>query len=162
MVVEEDRIVVAEKILSPLIKSTFEDSFDFVMQNPILFGDFLTANPADETFIDPRLYEDCGDYENVKKKFDWLLQEYNYDENNIEMNLVLFDDALNHLTKIYRILRFPLGHALLVGFGGSGKQSLTKLSAYSARYKLFTITLTRGYKEKEFREDLKNLLSLLC
>jgi dynein heavy chain, axonemal len=97
----------------------------------------------------------------VKKKFDWLLQEYNYDENNIEMNLVLFDDALSHITNIYRILRFPLGHALLVGYGGSGKQSLTKLALFTAKYRLFMITLTRGYKEKEFREDLKNLLSLL-
>lgn len=97
----------------------------------------------------------------MKKKFDWLLQEYNYDENNIEMNLVLFDDALSHITKIYRIIRFPLGHALLVGYGGSGKQSLTKLALFTAKYRLFMITLTRGYKEKEFREDLKNLLSLL-
>lgn len=76
--------------------------------------------------------------------------------------MVLFDDALSHITKIYRIIRFPLGHALLVGYGGSGKQSLTKLALFTARYKLFMITLTRGYKEKEFREDLKNLLGMLC
>ncbi len=78
------------------------------------------------------------------------------------MNLVLFNDALSHLTKVYRIIRFPLGHALLVGYGGSGKQSLSKLSAFTAKYKLFQITLTRGYKEKEFREDLKQLFEQLC
>ncbi len=53
------------------------------MTNPIIFGDFMTSNPTEETHIDPKLYQDCGAYEAVKKKFDWLLQEYNYDENNI-------------------------------------------------------------------------------
>lgn len=77
------------------------------------------------------------------------------------MKLVLFKDALFHLTKIFRIIRFPKGHALLVGYGGSGKQSLTKLSSYTGGYQLFSIQLTRGYKEKEFREDLKKLYEML-
>ncbi len=89
------------------------------MIDPILFGDYMTANPLDQDNVDPKLYEDCGNFDRVSIKFNQLLSDYN--EEKKEMNLVLFKDALEHLTKIHRILRFPLGHALLVGFGGSGK-----------------------------------------
>ena len=71
------------------------------------------------------------------------------------MNLVLFDDALDHLTRLHRVLRMPMGHALLVGVGGSGKQSITRLAAFAADCEVFEITLSRGYHETQFREDLK-------
>ena len=50
---------------------------------------------------------------------------------------------------------------MLIGVGGSGKQSLTKLATYAMGYELFEITLSRGYGEKDFREDLKTLYTKL-
>lgn len=63
-----------------------------------------------------------------------ILEEYN--ESNTRMDLVLFDDALEHLTRVHRIIRLDRGHALLVGVGGSGKQSLAKLAAFTAGYEV--------------------------
>ena len=37
-----------------------------MLQNPIIFGDFMKSNPSDENNIDPKLYEDCGDYKKVR------------------------------------------------------------------------------------------------
>lgn len=149
-------------MISNLVKQNFDEFYDSVMADPLLFGDYMTAQPTDPEYPDPRLYEDCGSYQNVRAKFEKLLIEYNDDDKNKEMNLVLFNDAINHLTKIYRIVRFPRGHALLVGYGGSGKQSLTRLAAFIASYKLFMIQLTRGYKQRQFRDDLRRFFEMLC
>lgn len=102
------------------------------MKTPVLFGDYALADPTDEEAEDPRLYEDLGGWEQVSAKFERMLEDYGF--TNKPMNLVLFNDALDHLTKIHRIIRFPRGSGLLVGYGGSGKQSLTKLATFTAGY----------------------------
>ncbi len=57
------------------------------------------------------------------------LEDYNQ-INTAQMKLVLFMDALKHMCRISRIIRQPLGNALCLGMGGSGRQSMTRLAAH--------------------------------
>jgi dynein heavy chain len=59
-----------------------------------------------------------------------ILEEYN--EQHGKLHLVLFDDTLEHLTRIHRVLRMHKGHVMIVGVGGCGKQSLLRLAAFAA------------------------------
>ena len=43
------------------------------------------------------------------------------------MNLVFFNDAIYHVTKVSRILKTPRGNALLIGVGGSGRGKIIKI-----------------------------------
>lgn len=106
------------------------------------------------------MYEDLGDYTTIKPIFEEVLALYN-SKRPKAMNLVFFEDALEHLTRIHRTLRLPQGNGLLVGVGGSGKQSLSRLAAFTAGCDVFEITLTRGYDEIAFRDDLKKLYGML-
>jgi dynein heavy chain, axonemal len=99
------------------------------------------------------VYEDLGSYDDVKAIMERLMELYN--EKHKPLNLVFFEDALQHVARILRTITLAQGNSLLVGVGGSGKQSLARLAAYTARCGVFEITLSRGYGEAAFREDLK-------
>jgi dynein heavy chain len=59
-----------------------------------------------------------------------ILEEYK--ERHSGLHLVLFDDALEHLTRVHRVLRMHKGHVMIIGVGGVGKQSLLRLAAFAA------------------------------
>ncbi|XP_058809033.1 dynein axonemal heavy chain 10 [Phymastichus coffea] len=154
LISESDRQVVEKHIESGIKNSWEEEISSYSLRNPLLFGDFRNAcNIEGET----RFYEDLLDYEAVFNLFMEILEEYN--EHRGKLSVVLFNDALEHLTRVHRILRLQRGHALVVGVGGSGRRSTIRLASFAADCEIFEISLSRGYDESSFREDVKKVLT---
>uniref|UniRef100_A0A673T0U8 Dynein axonemal heavy chain 8 n=1 Tax=Suricata suricatta TaxID=37032 RepID=A0A673T0U8_SURSU len=147
---------------------------DFLREMPEITGDEL----EDTAFEVPKVYELVPSFDFLSEKLQFYQRQFNEIIRGTSLDLVFFKDAMTHLIKISRIIRTSCGNALLVGVGGSGKQSLSRLASFIAGYKIFQITLTRSYKvaggegkgitfiftdneikDEAFLEYLNNLLS---
>ena len=80
-----------------------------------------------------------------------------YNDTNAVMDLVLFEDAMKHCCKVARIISNNGGHALLVGVGGSGKQSLSRLSSSICQYATTTIVISSSYGLADLKADLQKM-----
>ena len=125
-----------------------EDFYKKDDAKPLIFCHFAGG-------IEEKVYNDINEFSKLQKILEDTLEEYN--ETNARMDLVLFEDAMKHICRISRIISNPGGHALLVGVGGSGKQSLSKLSAHLCGMSTYMIVISGSYNISSLREDLQKM-----
>uniref|UniRef100_A0A8D3EB25 Dynein axonemal heavy chain 7 n=1 Tax=Scophthalmus maximus TaxID=52904 RepID=A0A8D3EB25_SCOMX len=117
----------------------------------LFFGDY--AKPDS----DSRAYDEITDLQALQDVMEFYLNEYNSCSKS-PMSLVMFKFAIEHISRICRVLKQDNGHLLLVGIGGSGRQSASKLGTFINDYILFQIELTKNYSMSDWRDDLKRLM----
>ncbi|KAG4103981.1 dynein heavy chain and region D6 of dynein motor-domain-containing protein [Neocallimastix lanati (nom. inval.)] len=120
-----------------------------------IFGDFMSEGSGDTL-----VYEEISDAEKLKNFMEERLQDYNIEPGYIPLDIVLFRDAIEHICRIVRVLRLQCGNVLLIGVGGSGRQSLTRLAAYIVENETFQIKISKQYRFNDFRDDIKNLFEM--
>lgn len=145
------------------MRDTFENALDtyvnekeVVTQETIknmMFGCYLDLDSLEGE----RRYEEMPTKEAVLNVAVNMLAEYNALHKS-KMTIVLFDYALEHLSKICRLLTMPAGNALLVGVGGSGRQSLTRLASTILGQNVYQPEITKTYSIKDWQDDLKLVL----
>jgi dynein heavy chain 1 len=80
-------------------------------------------------------------------------------QEELDIHLVIFDEVLEHILRIDRVLRQPLGHLLLVGASGSGKTVLSKFVSWMNGLSVFQIKVHKHYQPEDFDNDLRALLT---
>ena len=151
LVVEEDRQWF-KSLIATTLKSTFKTEFDQIIPSlPLVYADFMQQN------IDDRIYEEISDLESARKQLQDYLSLYNHTAKK-QMDLVVFTYVLEHVARISRVIKLPFGHCLLIGVGGSGRQSCTRLAAHIAEYKCVQPQVTKGFNRVDWLDNLRIFL----
>lgn len=129
------------------------------------------------------MYAEVDSIQKLTKTIQRQMEEYNQTPGVVHVSLVLFEEAIQHICRVARVVSQPRGHILLVGIGqdthslikgkyylyqlqkselfyvlgGIGRSSLARLGAWQCQYRTYQIQLTRTYGVGEFKEDLKQV-----
>ncbi|XP_040514464.1 cytoplasmic dynein 2 heavy chain 1 isoform X1 [Gallus gallus] len=83
-----------------------------------------------------------------------------YGRDKKEIEILLFQEVLNYVSRVDRVLSFPGGSLLLAGRSGVGRRTVTSLVSHMHGAFLITPKISRGYELKQFRNDLKHVMEL--
>lgn len=113
MVNDQDRKWFDNELRTIISKMFKTNPHEALGDDVIMFGDFMDVG------ADVREYTEITDWDKVEEVLTDYLDDYN-SQTTKPMKLVLFMDAISHITRISRILRQPLGNSLLLGMAGTG------------------------------------------
>ncbi|KAH0574694.1 Outer-arm dynein gamma [Spironucleus salmonicida] len=128
--------------------------------NNVYFSHFMRDAPdtveEDQDIKVPHIYEAANEDQLIQRLSQYQ-NDYNEKYRKSQIDLVLFDSCMQHITRLTRILFSQNSHALLIGVGGSGKQSVVKIASHITGFKLIQIQATKNYNLQNFDDDLRKI-----
>ena len=159
--IDENDQNVFKNIMKVVLKNNFKHEWEkIVKDDSVLWTSYVATMQLDKSGgkkLVSGVYTELIDKKHTKMSFDKFLAEYN-ESNAQKLNLVLFDEAIEHIIRILRVMSIPNGHCLLVGLGGLGRKSLSALAAFIAEFSFKTIEMNSNFGSKEWVSSLQEIL----
>jgi dynein heavy chain 1 len=146
----QDRLVTAEEretcdqILDEMAYRHFPTADRKCLSRPLLYSNWLSKDYV------------SVDREEFRTFVQARMKVFNEEELNVP--IVVFDEVIDHVLRIDRVLNQPIGHALLIGASGSGKTVLSRFVAWMNGISTFMIKIHKNYQDKDFDEDLRQVM----
>jgi dynein heavy chain 1 len=146
----QDRLVTrdeakwTDETIDAIVLKHFPNLDSRCLQRPILFSNWLSKDYAR---VEREALRD-----HVKARLKVFYEE------ELDVPLVVFDEVLDHILRIDRVLRQPQGHALLIGVSGGGKTVLSRFVAWMNGQSIFTIKVNNRYTAEDFDDDLRHVM----
>lgn len=105
-----------DELAEDILERVFRRSDPAIMKEPCFYTQIVDGDYRYQTL------------ESIKNTLNDALADYNSTYRNL--NMVLFTSAVEHIVRAVRILSTEGSHMLLIGVGGSGRKSVTKLATY--------------------------------
>ncbi|QRW00298.1 cytoplasmic dynein 1 heavy chain 1 [Ceratobasidium sp. AG-Ba] len=144
LVTEEERTWTDENIDACAMQHFPTLNKDEALSRPILFSNWTSR------FYVPVEREQLREYTKARLRV--------FHEEELDVQLVLFNDVLDHVLRIDRVFRQVQGHLLLIGVSGSGKTTLSRFVAWMNGLSVFQIKVSNKYTGDDFDEDLRTVL----
>lgn len=90
------------------------------------------------------IYDEVHSEKLLIQRMEYYLNEYNTMSKS-PLSMVIFKFVIEHVSRVSRVLQQDNGHVLLVGIGGSGRQSASKLATFIANFKMFQVFFKNVY-----------------
>jgi len=147
----EDRLVTQEEkdwcneAVDTIAQKWFPQcDFDKALNRPVLFSSYLN-----------KMYVSVQQ-EELRKFIQGKL--FTFNEEELDVSLVVFDSVVDHILRIDRVLKQPVGHLLLIGASGVGKTTLARFVAWINNQTVFQIKAGRNYSLENFDEDIRSVM----